>query len=237
MGSSPLLLFLLSLDLCCSRIQGQTNRMTAKFRDSKITHPQLRQRLELECLFSIRDSGVSWIRQDKDGTLHFIVFISSLSQTTFQRNERTSARFEARKGSTSSQLVVKSFSQQDQGNYFCLINSNQMLYFSTGQPAFLPVTTTAAPTTESSTAATATCPKHLSSPLSFTPAGRSNKTWLNFSCDIFIWVPLASSCLLLLIALVITIMLCQKARRRRCRCKRPANEKPKGKPIMPNQRM
>ncbi|KFV86975.1 T-cell surface glycoprotein CD8 alpha chain, partial [Struthio camelus australis] len=202
---------------CCG-IQGQKYKMTARFRDSKITHPILGQRLELECLPTERDSGVSWMRQDKDGTLHFIVFISSLSRTTFIGNMGTSARFQAMRDSSFYRLVIKSFSVQDQGNYFCLINSNQMLHFSNGQPAFIPVPTTkapttAAPTTQGSLTKTETCLK--------TPAPETSKQkGLNFFCDIFIWVPLACGCLLLLTALVITITLCQKTRRRRCRCKR-----------------
>uniref|UniRef100_A0A8B9PJ72 Ig-like domain-containing protein n=1 Tax=Apteryx owenii TaxID=8824 RepID=A0A8B9PJ72_APTOW len=249
MARSPSLLFLLSLGLCCCGIQGQKDMMTARFRDSKITHPQLRQRLELECMPVDKDSGVSWIRQDKDGTLHFIVFISTLSRTTFQGNRDTSTRFEATKDSRTSRLVMKSFSEQDQGNYFCLINSNQVLYFSTRLPVFLPVRTTKAPTT---TAPTTQSSITKTEPCLKTPAPETSKEkGLNFSCDIFIWVPLACGCLLLLIALMITIMLCQKTRRRRCRCKRvgeadvapdfpkkpPANGKPNRKPGVPNRYM
>ncbi|XP_025968446.2 T-cell surface glycoprotein CD8 alpha chain [Dromaius novaehollandiae] len=233
MARSPSLLFLLSLGLGCCAIQDQKYRMTAKFRDSKITHPQLRQRLELECLPIDKDSGISWIRQDKHGTLHFVVFISTLSRTTFKGNTETSTRFEATRDSRTSRLVVKSFLQQDEGNYFCLINNNQILYFSTGQPVFLPVTTTRAPTTAAPTTLSS-IPK--AETRQKTPAPETSKEEvLNFSCDIFIWIPLGCGCLLLLIALLITITLCQKTRRRRCRCKRPANRKPQGKPGMPNR--
>ncbi|KFQ68478.1 T-cell surface glycoprotein CD8 alpha chain, partial [Phaethon lepturus] len=180
---------------------------------SNITHLQVGQRLELECVSSKEDSGIFWVRQDKDGTLHFIVFISSLSRATFEGNEKTSTRFEARKHSRFYRLVVKSFTLQDEGNYFCLMNSNQVLYFSLGQPAFFPVTTTAAPTTQCGITEKDPCLKTLD-------AETTTEKELNFLCDIFIWVPLAGACLLLLIALSVTIMLCQQTRRRRCRCKR-----------------
>ncbi|GAB0187991.1 T-cell surface glycoprotein CD8 alpha chain [Grus japonensis] len=136
------------------------------------------QRLELECLSAKEDSGVSWLRLDKHGTLHFIVFISSLPRTVFSGNKGTSTRFEASKRSNSYWLVVKSFTLEDEGKYFCLMNSNQMLYFSPGQPVFFPET--------------------------------NKEKKLNFSCDIIIWVPLAGACLLLLLALAVTVIACQR---------------------------
>ncbi|KFV58226.1 T-cell surface glycoprotein CD8 alpha chain, partial [Gavia stellata] len=158
------------------------------------------------------------VRLDKAGTLHFIVFISSLSRATFEGNKKTSTHFEAMKDSKVYRLVVKSFTPQDEGNYFCLMNSNQMLYFSPGQPVFFPVTTTAAPTAP---APTTQCGVTEKDSCVKTPDPESSKEKkLNFFCDIFIWVPLAGACLLLLIALAVTVVLCQQTRRRRCRCKR-----------------
>ncbi|KFZ69134.1 T-cell surface glycoprotein CD8 alpha chain, partial [Podiceps cristatus] len=183
---------------------------------SKITQPQAGQQLELECVSSKEDSGVFWVRLDKGGTLHFIVFISSLSRVTFEGNEKTSTRFQATKDRNIYRLAVKSFTPQDEGNYFCLMNNNQNLYFSRGQPAFFPVTTTAAPITPPPTTQPGVTKKDLKTP----DPENSKEEELNFFCNIFIWVPLAGACLLLLIALAVTIMLCQQTRRRRCRCKR-----------------
>ncbi|KFP76982.1 T-cell surface glycoprotein CD8 alpha chain, partial [Apaloderma vittatum] len=179
---------------------------------------QLGQRLELECETFKEDSGVFWVRLDKSGTLHFIVYISSLPRATFKGNERTSTRFEARKDGSIYRLVVKSFTSQDEGHYFCLLTNSQMLYFSPGQPAFLPVITTPAPTRAAPTTQSAITKKDPC--LETSHPETSDEKELNLSCDIFIWLPLAGTCLLLLIALAVTVTLCQRTRRRRCRCKR-----------------
>ncbi|XP_009945086.1 PREDICTED: T-cell surface glycoprotein CD8 alpha chain [Leptosomus discolor] len=252
MVGSPALLLLLALGLCCP---GQGQKPSIKFRDRGTRHPQVGRRLELECQTSKDDNGMSWIRQDKGGTLHFIVYISSLSRTTFKEKERTSTRFQAMKDNGFYRLIVKSFTLQDEGNYFCLVNSNQMLYFSPGQPVFFPVTTTVAPTTPGPTTqhginTTGSCLKtpnsgkatdvkksismsHALAHCEEVEGGKEKE--MKFFCDIFIWVPLAGAFLLLLLALAATIMLCQQTRRRRCRCKRSANGKPNVKDSMPGR--
>ncbi|KAM9192939.1 T-cell surface glycoprotein CD8 alpha chain-like [Mergus octosetaceus] len=234
--ASPALLLLLSLGLCCPGAQGQRNMVTAKFYNSKTTHPQSGKPLELECTNS-QDSGVSWIRQDKAGTLHFIVYISALSKPTFEGNQMTSSHFGTLKSGKSYRLVVKSFKAQDEGVYFCTVNFNQALYFSSGLHVFFPVTTTAAPVTTVPPTTQSSQVTKRDVCLQSHEAETSKEKKLNFFCEIFIWVPLAGACFLLLIALVITIVLCQKTRRRRCRCNRPANGKPKMKPKVPSQQI
>ncbi|NXU37320.1 CD8A protein, partial [Drymodes brunneopygia] len=204
MDTAPALLLLLTLGFCEYRHRATPDIKVRSPKD--ITQLRVGQRLELECQTG-RDSGAFWIHQDKSGTLHFIVFINSMSRATFEGNERTSPRFEASKHDKIYRLVVKSFTPRDEGKYFCVMNLNQMLFFSPGQPAFLPVITTVAPTTSGTT------PKRgiTESPNNQTahPETRTEEK-LNFFCHIFIWIPLAAACLLLLIALLITIVLCQR---------------------------
>ncbi|NWV51544.1 CD8A protein, partial [Daphoenositta chrysoptera] len=208
MDRSPALLLLLALGLCEYR-HGLS--------PSDISQLRVGQRLELQCQTG-KDSGASWIRQDRSGALHFIVFISSMSRATFSSDQRTPpGRFEASRDKTNYHLVVRSFTPQDEGNYFCVTIFNQMLFFSPGQPAFLPVTTTVAPTRCGPTHKCGTTEDP--NPKTPDPERRTQEE-LDFSCHIFIWIPLAGACLLLLIALVITVVLCRRTRRRRCRCKR-----------------
>ncbi|NWZ73515.1 CD8A protein, partial [Acrocephalus arundinaceus] len=129
MDMSPALLLLLTLTFC------EYGHGVRSPKD--ITQLQVGQKLELEC-HNDKNTGAFWIHQDKRGTLHFIVFINSASRVNFEGNQKTSTRFEARKERTFYNLVVKSFTPHDEGKYFCVTNFNQNLYFSHGQPAFLP---------------------------------------------------------------------------------------------------
>ncbi|NXJ86845.1 CD8A protein, partial [Trogon melanurus] len=138
MAGSPALLLLLALGLCCPGIHGQRKEMRARFYDGSTKHPRLGQRLELECVTFDRNIGASWVLHDKGGTLHFIAYISSPYGATYAGNNETSTRFEAWKNGSIYRLFVKSFTTQDEGNYFCLMNSYRTLYISRGQPVFLP---------------------------------------------------------------------------------------------------
>ncbi|XP_032299942.1 T-cell surface glycoprotein CD8 alpha chain-like isoform X2 [Coturnix japonica] len=201
-------------------------------------HPQQGQRLELECRIPRITWGASWFRLEKDGNLHFIVSSNSPQNTIFHEYKRISQRFEVSWRDSSPWLVVKSFTAQDQGIYFCVTNVNQVLHFSSGQPAFLPVTTTAAPTIPvASTQGSQVTKKdifwHNPDPAAehITPtattqgnpvtkrnstqqgpdAGISNENTPHFCHDTVIWVNLAGTCLLLLLtAITINITHCRR---------------------------
>ncbi|NWY28849.1 CD8A protein, partial [Pheucticus melanocephalus] len=204
MDTSPALLLLLTLGFC---EYGHGASLEIKVTSPKdISQLRVGQKLELEC-HTDRSHGASWIRQDKTGTLHFIVFINSMSRATFEGSQRTSTRFEASKDGTIYRLAVKSFTPHDQGSYFCVMNFNQMLHFSPGQRAFLPVTTALAPSTPGPTTQGGTTEgdSSLKTP---GPDSRMLKDLDSF-CLVFLWLPSAGLCLLLLQLLATTIMLHQ----------------------------
>ncbi|XP_040556316.1 T-cell surface glycoprotein CD8 alpha chain-like [Gallus gallus] len=236
MAGSPALLLLLSFGLCCTSTQAQKKMMEARFLNRNIKHPIEGQRLELECLHYERNRPIFWIRLDKSGNLHFIVSSTHSYSTTLQEGEKTPPNFEALWRGNSYRLVVKSFRAQDQGIYFCINYINPVLHFSSGQPAFFPVTTTAAPTTPAATTPSSQATKkdnslqspdaaeHITptaitrssqvttkdSPQQGRDAGTSNENTLHFCYDGVIWVNLAGACLLLLTAITITITHCQR---------------------------
>ncbi|NXS11454.1 CD8A protein, partial [Neodrepanis coruscans] len=200
MDWSPALLLLLALALCEYGHRAHDMRVAFSYSTIQV---KVGQRLELKCPIGKEDRGMSWLYQNRAGNVHNIVFISPVSQTTFTR--QNSSRFEASKDNSFYRLVVKSFTPQDEGNYFCLTNNKQELYFSPGQPAFFSVTTTPGPATSGNTTQHGITKKdpYIKAP------GTEIKMQedLNFFCISFIWVPLTGLCLLLLQLLAVTIVL------------------------------
>uniref|UniRef100_A0A8C2Y7Z7 Ig-like domain-containing protein n=1 Tax=Coturnix japonica TaxID=93934 RepID=A0A8C2Y7Z7_COTJA len=184
----------------CTDAQQQRDAVVVSF-NRNMKHPQQGQRLELECRIPRITWGASWFRLEKDGNLHFIVSSNSPQNTIFHEYKRISQRFEVSWRDSSPWLVVKSFTAQDQGIYFCVTNVNQVLHFSSGQPAFLPVTTTAAPTIPvASTQGSQVTKKDIF----------CNENTPHFCHDTVIWVNLAGTCLLLLLtAITINITHCR----------------------------
>ncbi|NXA65398.1 CD8A protein, partial [Mohoua ochrocephala] len=205
MDRSPALLLLLALALC-EYGHGLGKKRFMQYKTIKYLQPGAQ--LDLTCLIGGEDTGVVWVLQDNIETFKFIVFISPVSEATFEGNQKTSTRFEARKEGMFYHLVVKSFTPQDEGNYFCVKYVDTKLYFSHGQLAFLPATTVLAPCTPGPTNQRGITEKD--SCLKTPDPERRMQEDLDYFCLIFLWVPMAGLCLLLLQLLAITIVLCQR---------------------------
>ncbi|CAM4550747.1 unnamed protein product [Lepidochelys olivacea] len=232
------LLFFLSLSLCCCRSQGQKRKMSVRLHRGS-SPLSLRANVELECVISdhsLSDSGVSWVRQYRDSAPQFILFVTSLGRVAVTENGKPPERFQAKKESSNYRLTVTSFQEQDQGNYYCIVNHNQRLHFSSGIPLHLPApaTTAAPPKATTPQPSTITRSGELVGCKHSPNTAKTPKEGMDLSCNIYIWVPLANTCLLLLIALLATITVCQTTRRRRCKCKRPMPGS-NGKPSLPNR--
>ncbi|XP_051830359.1 T-cell surface glycoprotein CD8 alpha chain isoform X2 [Antechinus flavipes] len=183
-------------------------------------------RLQCEALSS-SNTGCSWLRQAPGALIPtFLLYISGGTNSVKLADGLDATKFAGEKVSPSTyRLTVKDFRAQDQGYYFCVVTRNAIMYFSPFVAVFLPVkATTPAPKPKTTTLLTT-----IGSPIQNSAnsgkckpnASFQGTKVLDFSCDLYIWVPLTGVCVVLLLALIIAITICQRSRRRVCRCPRP----------------
>ncbi|XP_032090546.1 T-cell surface glycoprotein CD8 alpha chain [Thamnophis elegans] len=214
------LLWFLALILCCCG--SQTDRLEI----SMISNPleTFGTKVEFKCDTDHVDAGVFWVIQKWNGVLHFITHVTSRSKEV----TGTLEGYKATKAGSYYQLTIANFQENHEGTYFCVRHRNQKLLFSTGIPVFLPVTTTPVPSTTTQKISITTKglikEEAMKCPNSTVKVTTNTKNTM-FSCELYIWVPLAGVSLLLLITLIIIISLCCGSRRsrRKCKCIRPTN--------------
>lgn len=179
--------------------------------------------LECEVLLSSAAPGCSWLYLPP-GPATSPRFLMYLSQSRFRMVEGLDSSKWISGERTQEKvyrLTLKSLRKDDEGYYFCAALSNSIWHFSRLMPVFLPAKPT--PTTKRPPPTPA--PTTASQPVSLRPetcgpaAGSADKTLLH--CVTYIWAPLAGTCAVLLLSLLIAVICNRRNRRRVCKCPRP----------------
>ncbi|XP_019797627.1 T-cell surface glycoprotein CD8 alpha chain isoform X1 [Tursiops truncatus] len=222
--ASPVTALLLPLGLL---LHAATVLESFSFRMSPVrVQARLGEKVKLHCevLQSSMTSSCSWLYQ-KPGDASRPIFLMYLSSTRSKPAEGldTSYISGTKAEGANFHLTLHRFHEEDQGYYFCSFMSNSVMYFSNFVPVFLPAKPTTTPATPPATRAPTKALQTVSPrPEVCRPsAGSADTRGLDFSCDIYIWAPLAGTCAILFLLLVITVICHRRNRRRVCKCPRP----------------
>ncbi|XP_030046904.1 T-cell surface glycoprotein CD8 alpha chain [Microcaecilia unicolor] len=178
---------------------------------------------------TVLDQGVYWFHQKNTNERPvFLFYLNSLGKKI--PSSRNDERFGSQKDSNGYTLEFKKFDHSQESTYYCLSIYNAEIHFSPGIPLYYPV-----PTTRTSTTVATVGPKPSSAEsrkncTRAKPPDPREKGVLNIPCELYILVPLAGACLILLIIVVVTSIILHKySRKKRCKqychCrKRPMKE-------------
>ncbi|XP_044516365.1 T-cell surface glycoprotein CD8 alpha chain [Gracilinanus agilis] len=184
------------------------------------------QELKLHCeTMSTSPTGCSWLRLTPGAVVPtFLLYLSGSIQSAKVSPDLDSDRFGGSRSLSTYTLTLKDFQEDDQGYYYCVVLRNSRLSFSPFVPVFMPVKATTAPAPKPKPTTPAATNSSIQSAAGSDKCKSSNtseKKGLDFSCDLYIWMPLTGGCVVLFLALITTIIICQRSRRRVCQCPRP----------------
>ncbi|XP_006203874.1 T-cell surface glycoprotein CD8 alpha chain [Vicugna pacos] len=182
-------------------------------------------KLDCELLQPGQTVGCSWLYQKPEAASGptFLAYISS-SRSKMAEGLNTNYISATKTGGSNFQLTLHRFREEDQGYYFCSVMINSVMHFSKFVQVFLPAKPT---TTTVATPPPKRAPTNASLPVTPRPeacrpsAGSKDTSGMDFACDLYIWAPLAGTCAILLLSLVITVTCNRRNRRRVCKCPRP----------------
>lgn len=173
---------------------------------------QLGQQVTLRCEVLPRaQQGCSWLfqRPEPHSSPVFLMYIPSTTNTQAKMAEDLNpTQISGKKVSDTCFLTLHKFRKEEEGYYFCFVMNNYKIYFS----PFVPVFTPAKPTTTPAPPPPTPAPTRAARPVTVRPevcrpqTGRAETKGLNFSCDLYIWAPLAGTCGVLLLSVVILII-------------------------------
>ncbi|XP_005385445.1 PREDICTED: T-cell surface glycoprotein CD8 alpha chain isoform X2 [Chinchilla lanigera] len=219
--ASAWLLLQVALLLDASEAQGKNNfRMSPP---SLVARVGNKVTLRCEVLLPNAPQSCSWLFQPRDVARSptFLLYQSGPRTKLAPGLDQKQSRFSGSKSGNTYTLTLNGFQQQDEGYYFCSVSTNMMLYFSPFLPVRLPDPPTTTPPPPPPTQAPSALSPSQSPETCVLSKGGTVWSWLDLACEVYIWAPLAGTCAVLLLSLVITIICHCRNKQRVCKCARP----------------
>ncbi|XP_040849500.1 T-cell surface glycoprotein CD8 alpha chain [Ochotona curzoniae] len=183
-------------------------------------------KLSCEVLLPNAGSTCSWVFQPREvgASPIFLLYIGANGLTRLASDLDREEISGGREREKVFVLNLNKFQEKNQGYYFCSVVGSPDLHFSPYIPVFLPAKPTTRPTPRPTTRARITeLQPRTPRPEFCRPSGGAvgDSKGLDLTCDIYIWAPLAGTCAVLLLSLIITIICNRRKPRRVCKCPRP----------------